>query len=1153
MSKKILIALDPLSRTIFHYNLETHTTEFDKDNSEKAKKEIESEITTLEHLRGFDITGWTFSSADCTNYRQRALWNYLVQYPACPYPAYTTSRELSSAFASVTEIKLIVDISNFLDESRLSPPESENGSKHRLRSSFFFNKMEKMVAFKVNLVSTANEAMKYMVKQVYRDHRIKLQPSSPAMQLTFKVRGRKEYFTGNFPMLAYRQVRAALRGMEYLTVNLVEVPKNLFMPPDSLISEGEPVKSLQDFLIFYTASTPDNEPCPPRLMKPRVFLFNNADPGKTRQEHTDVLLSSAKISDTSFTGECDWPFRIRLCGLENLYNLFAEAFRGNATNNGTEEPGYVVVPKIKEKSREKNHGRRKSSGSLERRSSIPVVKFKLQKVNSNKESDPLSLNSAYMNHGPSSTTTQELANEYRLPFSPYFLSFDAMILYGDTVLQDCFKRTEYCPFNYSSRLMEWLNFPIKVSEIPKEARLGINIYAVSRTGENFLIGSCAKTIFDEKGIMRQGLFSLNLWPFYRIEERLVCMQEFWGISSDYLTERLKDKSDNSCIEYARVFVQFESFVTEEVTWSLKDYSYLKNMYKRLTKPYRSSTITIKNKAALMGNHISISGSLGDDPYEEEDNKIIKTRPQIEELACLEKILLVDPLEDLSKEEKRLLFICRDHFKTLPLALPLFLKSINWTRPLQVREAYRVLNTWSNMQPEDALALLNADYPDENIRLYATRRINQLSDEDFALYMPQLIQALSFESNHFSSLGELLLERSLKSPHHIGHVLFWALRSQLHVKATAERFGLLLEQFIMLCGSYRVDLLKEMIMVETYSDFGTRLEVKSGYQEREKYLKTMIADNYAKVCNVCTIPVDSSMEVSAPKTDKCKVMDSKKMPLWLTMINSEASSGFIPIIFKIGDDLRQDILTLQMIRVMDTIWLENGLDLRMKPYQVVATGDQSGIIEVVVNSETTSKIQTDFGGKFGALKKNTLKDFLEEHNPGDEQKEKALDNFTRSCAGYCVATYILGIADRHNGNIMMTRTGHIFHIDFGHFLGNFKTKFGIQRERSKFVFTEEMSYVMGGKGSTGYDVFEKYCCKAYNYIRKHGKRLINLFMLMISAGMPELKKKEEIKYLREMLSLKLTEMEADSKFSSEIKNALDNTFRRLDNFLHNIKH
>lgn len=49
----------------------------------------------------------------------------------------------------------------------------------------------------------------------------------------------------------------------------------------------------------------------------------------------------------------------------------------------------------------------------------------------------------------------------------------------------------------------------------------------------------------------------------------------------------------------------------------------------------------------------------------------------------------------------------------------------------------MLKKWSPVPPEDALALLNANFPDENVRLYAVNRISHLSDEDIAMYMIQL--------------------------------------------------------------------------------------------------------------------------------------------------------------------------------------------------------------------------------------------------------------------------------------------------------------------------------------------------------------------------------------------------------------------------------
>uniref|UniRef100_A0A671U1V1 phosphatidylinositol-4,5-bisphosphate 3-kinase n=1 Tax=Sparus aurata TaxID=8175 RepID=A0A671U1V1_SPAAU len=385
----------------------------------------------------------------------------------------------------------------------------------------------------------------------------------------------------------------------------------------------------------------------------------------------------------------------------------------------------------------------------------------------------------------------------------------------------------------------------------------------------------------------------------------------------------------------------------------------------------------------------------------------------------------------------------------------------------------LLRNWPDLPAIHALELLDYSFPDPAVRSFTIRCLRKLSDDELLQYLIQLVQVLKYESYLDCDLATFLLERAL-SNRRIGHFLFWHLRSEIHVASVSLRFGLILEaycrgniQHIKLLTKQNEALGK----MKALSDF-----VKSGSQKMTvDDLKLCIRqESYLEALSDLLSPLNPSIILTEICADKCRFMDSKMKPLWLMYKNTCAQGDMVGIIFKNGDDLRQDMLTLQMIRLMENLWKKEGLDLRMIPYGCLSTGNKMGLIEVVKNSDTIANIQRNSSNSAAtaAFNKDALLTWLKSKNPEDKL-DQAIEEFTLSCAGYCVATYVLGIGDRHNDNIMIRETGQLFHIDFGHFLGNFKRKLGINRERVPFILTYDFVHVIQQGRTNNSEKFERY--------------------------------------------------------------------------------
>ncbi|XP_063497996.1 phosphatidylinositol 4-phosphate 3-kinase C2 domain-containing subunit alpha isoform X2 [Symphalangus syndactylus] len=516
------------------------------------------------------------------------------------------------------------------------------------------------------------------------------------------------------------------------------------------------------------------------------------------------------------------------------------------------------------------------------------------------------------------------------------------------------------------------------------------------------------------------------------------------------------------------------------------------------------------------------------------------------------ILHKDSSLRLSKEDKAFLWEKRYYCFKHPNCLPKILASApNW-KWVNLAKTYSLLHQWPPLYPLIALELLDSKFADQEVRSLAVTWIEAISDDELTDLLPQFVQALKYEIYLNSSLVQFLLSRALGNIQ-IAHSLYWLLKDALHDVQFSTRYEHVLGALLSVGGKrLREELLKQTKLVQLLGGVAEKVRQASGSARQVVLQRSMERVQSFFQKNKCRLPLKPSLVAKELNIKSCSFFSSNAVPLKVAMVNADPMGEEINVMFKVGEDLRQDMLALQMIKIMDKIWLKEGLDLRMVIFKCLSTGRDRGMVELVPASDTLRKIQVEYGVT-GSFKDKPLAEWLRKYNPSEEEYEKASENFIYSCAGCCVATYVLGICDRHNDNIMLRSTGHMFHIDFGKFLGHAQMFGSFKRDRAPFVLTSDMAYVINGgeKPTIRFQLFVDLCCQAYNLIRKQTNLFLNLLSLMIPSGLPELTSIQDLKYVRDALQPQTTDAEATIFFTRLIESSLGSIATKFNFFIHNL--
>jgi len=285
-----------------------------------------------------------------------------------------------------------------------------------------------------------------------------------------------------------------------------------------------------------------------------------------------------------------------------------------------------------------------------------------------------------------------------------------------------------------------------------------------------------------------------------------------------------------------------------------------------------------------------------------------------------------------------------------------------------------------------------------------------------------------------------------------------------------------------------------------------------------------------------------------------------------------------LLYKHDDDLRQEAFAIQFIGTCDSILKASGLDMKLLTFQCIPVGAKRGFVEWVPGSVPLSEICPSFAGslltteqrsssdvsnpsmftkaglsKYESLRRlggqqneslrrlggkadpngpfanNPIQEYLRSvAYDADEPyliRRDVMDTYVKSCAGYSVIAYILGVGDRHLDNLLLHQSGAFFHCDYSFILGSDPKMYLPVR------VTDDMVYGMGGKESDNYARFLSLVGAAFLSLRQpeNVRLLLSMVRLMEFSRIPDISENQTtekaVADLRERFRLDLSDQEA----------------------------